>query len=588
MNTETKTLRQDSASPTCQNCKNQFTIEPDDFSFYEKISVPPPTFCPDCRQQRRMAVRNERTLYKDSCDLCGKSIISMYSPDKPYKVYCRECWFSDKWDPLEYGVEYNWDKPFFQQYRELLVRVPQIAIAQYHTNINSDYANFIADNKNIYLSYSVLESEDVYYSRFMDKDKTCFDSFNIEGSEMVYENIDGDRNNRTSFTLRSRECIESAYLFDCSGCQNCFMSSNLRNQRYVFRNRRCSKEEYSKEINKISMGNHNQFQELKKEFKKLIRSSLHKFANFTKTINCTGDNIENSKNAHFTFDAYESENIKYSSRIIGAKEIYDMFGCATSELMYEFMAGGFGCYKTLFSMFGEATRDSNYAYWCLNSTNMFGCSGVRKKEYCIFNKQYSKEEYGALVAKIKEHMNDKPYTDKTGCVYKYGEFFPIGLSLYAYNETIAQEYMPLTKEQAERKGYSWREPDKYPYTPTMQSSQLPMDIKDVEDSIIKEVIGCNDCGRAYRIVKLELDFLRMRKIALPRKCENCRYKERFAMRNPLKLWHRQCVCDYKVRENTAKHIHHLEGRCPNEFETSYAPERKEVVYCEQCYQSEIV
>jgi len=38
----------------CQNCKKDFTIEQDDFSFYEKIKVPPPTFCPECRYKRRI------------------------------------------------------------------------------------------------------------------------------------------------------------------------------------------------------------------------------------------------------------------------------------------------------------------------------------------------------------------------------------------------------------------------------------------------------------------------------------------------------------------------------------------------------
>jgi hypothetical protein len=44
----------------CQNCKNQFTIEPEDFAFYEKIKVPPPTFCPSCRFQWRLSFMNER------------------------------------------------------------------------------------------------------------------------------------------------------------------------------------------------------------------------------------------------------------------------------------------------------------------------------------------------------------------------------------------------------------------------------------------------------------------------------------------------------------------------------------------------
>src|SRR3990167_1497216 len=94
-------------SRTCQNCKTSFIIEPEDFAFYEKMQVPPPTWCPYCRLMRRLSWRNERTLYKRVCSMCGKSIIAMYSQDAAFPVYCRECWFSDAWDPLAYGREYD-------------------------------------------------------------------------------------------------------------------------------------------------------------------------------------------------------------------------------------------------------------------------------------------------------------------------------------------------------------------------------------------------------------------------------------------------------------------------------------------------
>ena len=45
-----------------------------------------------------------------------------------------------------------------------------------------------------------------------------------------------------------------------------------------------------------------------------------------------------------------------------------------------------------------------------------------------------------------------------------------------------------------------------------------------------------------------------------------------------------CLSDY---QNTVEHSHH-KGKCPNEFETSYAPDRPEIVYCEQCYQAEVI
>ncbi|PIR68730.1 hypothetical protein COU48_02340, partial [Candidatus Nomurabacteria bacterium CG10_big_fil_rev_8_21_14_0_10_03_31_7] len=74
-----------SETKNCQNCKKNFTIEKEDFNFYEKMKVPPPTFCPECRSQRRMTSRNERVLYKAVCDLCKKNIISMYDSKEKTK-----------------------------------------------------------------------------------------------------------------------------------------------------------------------------------------------------------------------------------------------------------------------------------------------------------------------------------------------------------------------------------------------------------------------------------------------------------------------------------------------------------------------
>ena len=45
-----------------------------------------PTFCPDCRLQRRLSFRNERTLYKRPCELCGQETISMYDPVSGIKI----------------------------------------------------------------------------------------------------------------------------------------------------------------------------------------------------------------------------------------------------------------------------------------------------------------------------------------------------------------------------------------------------------------------------------------------------------------------------------------------------------------------
>src|SRR3989344_4837608 len=96
-----------SSVQACKNCKKNFTIEPDDFSFYEKIKGPPPTWCPECRQMRRFIQTNETVLYKRKCDFTGKDIFSMYPPDAPFPVYETDVWYSDDWDPYDYGIDFD-------------------------------------------------------------------------------------------------------------------------------------------------------------------------------------------------------------------------------------------------------------------------------------------------------------------------------------------------------------------------------------------------------------------------------------------------------------------------------------------------
>src|SRR3989338_2984710 len=109
---------------TCKNCKNEFVIEPEDRVFYQKFGVCDPKMCPLCRAQRRLAFRNERVFYKRACDKCKREIVSMYSPNKPYPVWCYECWFKDDWDATEYGAEYDHTRPFLEQVNDIYKKVP--------------------------------------------------------------------------------------------------------------------------------------------------------------------------------------------------------------------------------------------------------------------------------------------------------------------------------------------------------------------------------------------------------------------------------------------------------------------------------
>lgn len=588
-----------SESRNCQNCKNQFTIEPEDFAFYEKIKVPPPTFCPQCRMQRRLLFRNERVFYSKNCDLCKKKIISMYSSDVVFPVYCYDCWWSDKWGAETYGRGYDFSRPFFEQLKDLWNAVPRACLVA-SQNVNSPYANFTYKCKNVYLSSSTIESEDVLYSWASDKNMSLADCYEIAGSELCYQSFNVERCYRSIFLVNSNDCLDSGFLYDCSNCKNCFLSSNLRNRQYMFKNIQCGKEEYQEKIRPY-LGSISGQERAKREFHDLLLKSVHRFARIIKSVNATGDNINNVKNVRHGFDVYDVEDIAYAFRCFEEKDSMDIFGAGPgSNHSYEGMCVGLeGSMEKFCAFTWENVLDIEYCAFSHNVQDSFGCIGLRNKRYSVLNKQYPKEEYEALVAKIKKHMAEMPFHDRSGKIYGYGEFFPPEFSPFAYNETIAHEYYPLTKEGALNKGYQWKDQEIRQYEITLKSEDLPDHISNVGDSIVKETIGCIHAGKcneqctfAFRIIPQELELYRKLNVPLPKLCPNCRHFERLKLRNPMKLWHRQCTCagiksDNGVYANQTNHFHGA-NHCPNEFETSYAPERPEIVYCEQCYQAEVI
>jgi hypothetical protein len=564
----------------CQNCKKEFTIEPDDFGFYEKIKVPPPTFCPECRAIRRFLWRNENCLYKRNCGLCGKKVISVYPESTVFPVYCHECWWSDKWDAQSYQSKVDFEKSFLLQWKNLSERVPKYSL--YNVNaVRSDYCNICMNTKDSYLVFGSGFNENCMYGNTLFKCKEVIESLWTKKSENSAYLIDCESCYGTLFAQDSGSCIDSMFIYDCHNCQDCILSTNLRDKQFYIRNIRLSKEEYIKEKKAIikSIGSHKKFVQILADFNEIKTKALRKFMIGKNHINSTGNFIYNAKNARNCFFVSDIENLKHSVKSVeGQKDSMDIFGVSVGgELMYDSLNVDYAS-RGKCILHGDHIIDSAYLLDCHNSSNCFACIGLRNKSYCILNKQYSKEEYEALVPKIIQHMNDMPYIDSKGRVYKYGEFFPPELSPFCYNETIAQEYFPLTKEEALKQGYRWKDREERNYAIDIKNEEIPDNITEVKDDIVNKVIECEhkgncneQCTEAFKIIESELQFYRRMNLPLPHLCPNCRHYQRLKQRNPLKLWHRKCM---------------REG-CINEFETSYAPERKEMVYCERCYQQEV-
>ena len=103
--------------------------------------------------QRRLAFYNRRRLYRRTCDLSGKSIVSMFPPDSEFTVYDKDLWYSDAWDPLSYGRDFDFSRPFFEQFHDLMKATPYLSVAVVGQNENSEFTNDNQRLKNCYLVF---------------------------------------------------------------------------------------------------------------------------------------------------------------------------------------------------------------------------------------------------------------------------------------------------------------------------------------------------------------------------------------------------------------------------------------------------
>ena len=573
---------------TCHNpwCKQPFEITQDDLAFYDKISptfngkkelIPPPTLCPSCREQRRVSWRNVRTLYSRTCSATGKKIMSVHHDSVPFPVYEYDYWWSDHWDPLAYGQDFDFNRPFFEQFAALSNRAPHINL-QNAGNENAYYTSYAGWNKNCYWIFYSDHNQDCCFLEDSFNCKDCLDCSYSHRCTLCYETFFCTDCYNCRFAQGCHNCTDGWFLKNCIGCRSCFGCVNLRNGEYFFFNQKCSKEEYAEKLRQFDLKATNVLARLQEQFHQYALQFPHKNQEGVLNENATGNYINNCKNVRFGFAVEHCQDCAYINDCQKCVDCYDMdgWGGTGAQLVYEGQTVGEGAMNVAFcSCTWTGASSIYYSDLCLNNCHdLFGCFGLKKMQYCILNKQYTKEEYEKLVPRIIEHMRNDgggAAMNQSETNGSWGEFFPISISPFAYNETVAQEYFPLTKNEVEKRGWKWREEkDEMPkVSRVIPAEKLPNSIDDIPDDILNWAMKCETTKRPFKIIKQELDFYRQMKLPVPHFHPDERHKRRMAHRNPRKLWNRPCM------------------KCGKEMETTYQPSRPEIVYCEPCYLAEV-
>lgn len=551
----------------CKQCDVVFEVTDSDLKFYEKVSpvfggkrfdIPMPTLCPDCRAQRRTMHRNEYNLYRRTSALSNKPLISIYSPETNYKVFSVAEWFSDDWDPMIYGRDFDFNKPFFEQFHSLQLDVPRACLVG-QDNENCEYATNLGECKNCYLINSSEYDEDCWYGKLLQRCKNAVDCSYVYDCELIYECFNLEKCYNCKYVYNSQNTSDGLFCDNLKGCRNCFLCTNLVSKDYYFENKKLSQADYENKVSEI-LNAPEKFKKAMADFDEIRKKRIYKYANVTNCENSSGDFLANSRNCENCYDCTDSEDLKYVQVGVQTKDLMDCSNMYVKpELSYEVL-GTIGTYNVHFCLFVFNCSNLLYCESCYGSQNCFGCIALRNKKYCIFNKQYTQEEYEVLVPKIIEHMIG------TG---EWGQFFPHTISPHAYNETVANEYYPLMKEEVLKRGFKWKEIMAISAPEAGQSVEIPEDIRNVSDDICDKVLTCGKCLKRYKILKHELDFYRKMKVPAPKKCPDCRYFARLALRPQRKLFDRKCM------------------KCSKNMKSVYPEQRPETVYCEECYLKEV-
>lgn len=550
----------ESETKTCRTCNLEFLIPEDQKNLYKKIGIPTPVDCFKCRIRQMLGFWVFGKFRKGKSDLSNESLITTLPEKTRYPVYTSHEWYSDAWDATDYAQDYNPNRSFFDQLKELQGKVPRPHQTG-RNNVDCDWCDDAWESKNCYLNRSFIKCENVSYGY---RNFNCRNSLDIAycyDTEFSFDTVFCFKINRLKYAFDCSNCINSSFLYDCTNCSDCFMCWNLRDKKYHILNQPYTKEEYQKKIAEYNLGSRKVVADLKNQFKEKIRNEAVHRENFNiRSETSTGNFLTNCDKCYNGFHWEDSQDCYNIVRGGKSKNLIDCVGCFDVELCGGSNGCHFGGYNLKYCSWCVTCRDSEYLDLCTECSDCFGCVGLKKKKFCILNKQYTEEEYKKLKEEIITKMEEEG---------EYGQFFPYSMAYTGYNLTTAQIYFPDTKENVEKIGAFWEKVDDPPLGGILPQ-ELPDDIKNVKDNITTQPLICPQTGYRFNIAQRELDLYRELSIPLPDYHPDYRTLQRFS----------EMIVMTPTKYNCAF--------CDKEVQTYYPVEwGYKKVACTPCYQKQI-
>ena len=484
----------------------------EEIKWYRKFNVPPATLSPVTRLKMLLGFATGISIWWNKDCKTNEPILSFMHPDIP--IPCmndKDWWVSD----FSHDQAIDFDLPFFDQMRTLIQKTPYCASRDDGSNKNSVAVDML-NTEDSYMVFGGNQCRRLTYSALLFDTEDSIDTTNIWLSRNCYASNRIKRCFECKSCIECFDCMNSAFLFDCRNCENCFGGVNLRNRKFVFFGEQLKEEEYKKRVAEFDLSCSSVFEELRSRFHKMItEDAVWPEAFWSGAEDSQGEYLEKSvrvKHGYWlmrcadSFWCWVNDDLKNSAFCAWDGWGGNAYNC--NGLVYvDNMKFCDQCWNS---------SSLEYCYNCHNCEFCFGCVGLQRKKYCVYNKQYTEEEYWQLVDELKCKMLDRG---------EYGEYFPADLSPMGMQFSIGAEFLGYSDQELERYGALKLDPKKgnvlAPHkvdaTNAIAVDQIPDCLSDVDaKQLVGKPIYDAELGRPYSVLPREFEFYKKQGLPFPR------------------------------------------------------------------------
>ncbi|MBI2485213.1 hypothetical protein HYW18_03650 [Candidatus Uhrbacteria bacterium] len=494
----------------CALTGEKWNMTEEEIGWYKKFNVPPHSCAPIPRLKQLLGFPVGIAIWKKPHAETKEPLLTFVHPDSPYQVIPDRDWHNREF--AQTTRELDPGEPFFAQFQQLAYSIPVGALRDEGSSTNSVGVDMIKC-QDTYLLFGGADLQRVLYASvsFHGSDSACItntlrvnESYHINAAENMHH---------CTYCFQCGDCINSAFLFDCSRCQDCFGATNKKDKQFIFWNEQLSEGEYRKRLEMVDLRSRRTWNECSERYLEMIRGEgyFRDHFNFATDVESTGEYLVRATRCRESYWVEGSTDLFQCWMSLDDRDSMSVVWLGWGDAAY--CSADIAYYHNLkFCSRSWRCQDLEYCMDCYDCEHCFGCVGLKKKKFHIFNKPYGEEEYWQRVDEIKCAMLDRG---------EYGMFFPASLSQTGFQFSMGEFYFGYSDDELKKFGAPTFDPTKGNINESeglLKASELPdrlLDI-DVSQHVGKPILD-ESLNRLYTITPAELAFYQKHRLPIPDK-----------------------------------------------------------------------